>query len=192
MCNETDLALRALEEAVARVGRVVRARPRVRDALVAATQPALAGLAIRVAGACGFRVFLVESGAEAAATAGGRAFDLILLQADADTAFSARRIRALPAPLGAGPIIAIGANADVAWREDAAEAGIDGFAPANAARLMEVMVLLIGPLAPEVRGGLIGPAELDPVEDDDGDYESANGDDGHADIPQVSRSDGRL
>lgn len=127
-------------------GAVSTTRPSRRDALVAIPSYALAAMATRVASAFGFRVFLAGSAAEAAASASGRGFDLILLEADAETSFWVRRIRALPGHLSAAPIMALGACRSDLWREDAIDAGLDGFVsePVTLAGLISLTALLMG------------------------------------------------
>jgi DNA-binding response OmpR family regulator len=144
MADEGERALDELLEAVAIIAAIVGTRPRSRDALIALRDPNLCTLTTRIAAAFGFRTFLAESGAEAAATATGRAFDLIMIEASWDAPLWARRIRALPLGLNVAPIIALGACPGPLWRADAAEAGIDALVatPLAPARLVDVIALL--------------------------------------------------
>lgn len=170
MDREAEHAIALLEQAVAQIAALIRARPRVRDALVAARRPDLRSLATRVAGACGFRVFLADTSVEAAATALGRNFDLILAEADEHIAAAARSIRALPEPNGAAALIALGASAN--GRDELADAGVDGVVtpPVTAEKLVQLMVLLVAPAPSSV-----GAAELQPVQHDDRDDECGDG-----------------
>jgi CheY-like chemotaxis protein len=144
--SEGEAALIALQQAVAQVAGALRNRPRVRDALVALSDPPRRALAARVLSAFGFRLYLAGSNAEAAATAACRGFELIVLEAEAGTPLWTSRIRALPAPMGAAAIIALGADQGSDWRADAADSGIDGFAlaPVTPGRLAELVVMLAG------------------------------------------------
>ncbi len=156
--SDDDEPVQALHSAASFTVATPIARPSRRDALVAIPSPALAAMATRVASAFGFRVFLAGSSAEAAASVGGRAFDLILLEAAAETGFWVRRIRALPGGLSAAPIIALGACHGDLWREDAAEAGLDGFVsePVTLSGLISLTALLMGAPA-EANGEPIEP-----------------------------------
>lgn len=151
--DDDEPAVQDLRDAVERVAAVLRAKTR-RDALIAATPTEQRAAATRAAQVLGFKIFEVYGGAEAAASVAGRRFDLILLSAE-DAPHWARRIRALPT--GCAPtIIALGAPADSAWREDASEAGIDAMAPdpVTADRLTQLLVVLLG-------GAVVAPGEPD-------------------------------
>jgi hypothetical protein len=141
--DEDERAVAALLEAVSFVAIALRARPK-RDALFAVSDPGLSGLARRVVSAFGFRLYCLSSAAETAPTAGGRRFDLIVLEAGPNTARWVSRIRDLPGDLGAAPILALGG--EEALRDALADAGVDAFAPApvTATRMVDVLALLLG------------------------------------------------
>ena len=167
-----------------------RTRPRRRDALIALNSPGLAAMAVRVAAAFGFCAVLAESAGRAPAHASVQAFDLILLEANAETALWVRCIRALPGASGAAPIVALGASCAKQWREDAADAGVDGFVsqPVTSSRLIEMIALLLGAQGHPDAPSSVGTAELNPIEHDDGDDENGDdGDGGHV-FPADSKS----
>jgi CheY-like chemotaxis protein len=146
-----ERALRDLAEAVARISQLLRLKPEVRDAMIAVRDPALRVLTTRIVAGCGFRIFMTDTGQVAAATAAGRPFDLLLLEAQDDTHHALRRIRALPEPLNGGAMIVLNVTKDAHWRELAAEAGADALLPwpATSAALIETIILLIGAQAPD-------------------------------------------
>ena len=142
--DDDEQVLRDLQDAVARVSAAVRAKT-ARDVLIGLPDPKERNAALRVAAAFGFRIFQVNDSAEAAASAAGRRFDLIVISA-AEAPLWARRIRAVPETGAAPAIVALGAGNAPAWREEAAEAGIDGIItlPVTTARLVEIIMLLMG------------------------------------------------
>ncbi|MGE0595820.1 MAG: hypothetical protein AB7P07_05620 [Hyphomonadaceae bacterium] len=161
---EDERALTALTDAVAAVSERLRAKPKPRAALIAIPDAAGRSLMRRALAAFGFRLHEAGDNAEAAASAAGRTFDLIVLSAGPETAHWARRVRALPGLRGAGALLAAGRWDNPDWREEAADAGVDAFAdPSAPGALIETMALLLGGFAAD---GSIGAAELDPIEQD--------------------------
>ena len=74
---------------------------------------------------------MVENGCEAVAAVAARPFDLVLMDIKMpvmDGVQATRAIRALPAPAGALPILALTANADERDERDYVAAGMNGVA----------------------------------------------------------------
>jgi CheY-like chemotaxis protein len=118
---------------------------------------------------------------EAAARAARRRYDLVFADLDLPEQQgwrTATRLRALPAPFGAAPIVAMAPRSGPMRLAEIAAAGMDGF---------------VGkPLAPsEIERALglltrsVEPAELDQVEHEDGDHEGYDGEErGHVQISE--------
>jgi CheY-like chemotaxis protein len=117
--------------------------------LVAEDDPVNAMIARTVLTRLGAGVPLVTNGAKAvdgASEGGGDAALLDLRMPEMDGREAARRIRDLPGPPGAIPIIALTANATEVDRDACLAAGMDGFLPKplDPAALSDVLTALCG------------------------------------------------
>ncbi|MGF7207560.1 PAS domain S-box-containing protein [Skermanella aerolata] len=93
------------------------------------TNQLVAGTLLKIAG---FRVEVASNGMEAIAAVKSKPFDLVLMDIampEMDGIAATRAIRALPAPAGRIPIIAMTANAMVGDRERFLEAGMNDYVP---------------------------------------------------------------
>ena len=80
----------------------------------------------------GYRVDVASNGMEAVSAVKSRSFDLVLMDIampEMDGVAATRAIRALPAPAGRIPIVAMTANAMVGDRERFLEAGMNDYVP---------------------------------------------------------------
>ncbi|MBL8807456.1 MAG: response regulator [Rhodospirillales bacterium] len=111
-------------------------------------------------GRLGHRAIFVHDGAQAIAAAAARRHDAILMDAqmpDVDGIEATRRIRALPAPFGDVPIVALTANAMRGDRERYLAAGMNDYVakPVDAADLAAALARVTGAasraVAPEAR-----------------------------------------
>ena len=107
-------------------------------------------LALAVLDRAGFTVDVVGDGLEAVAAAEHRRYDLILMDAhmpQLDGTGAAARIRALPAPFGEVPIVALTANAMAGAREKYLALGMNDYLskPFRLNELLDMVRLWVGP-----------------------------------------------
>ncbi|CAK0746762.1 two-component system, sensor histidine kinase [uncultured Gammaproteobacteria bacterium] len=112
--------------------------------LLAEDNPTNSRMAVRLLRNAGFRVEVVENGADAVALVARFGFDLVLMDIqmpEMDGLTAARGIRALPPPASLVPIVALTANALRGDRELCLAAGMDDYLPKpiNRSQLLEMI-----------------------------------------------------
>jgi CheY-like chemotaxis protein len=104
----------------------------------------------RTLGAAGHAVVLVGDGAQAVAAAAREPFDVVLMDVQMPTLDgleATRRIRALPAPRGRVPVIALTANSETGAAEACRAAGMNDYLakPIDPTRLLEKLAVVTTP-----------------------------------------------
>jgi len=122
-------AFAAAPNAVPCAGRAEESPP-VARVLLAEDNPVNQKVAVSLLQTLGCQVTVVADGRQAVAAAIDGTFDLVLMDChmpEMDGLEATRRIRALPAPAGAVPVVAITANVLGEHRQACAAAGMDDF-----------------------------------------------------------------
>jgi PAS domain S-box-containing protein len=121
--------------------------------------------------AAGYQVEAARNGAEAVAAARRSDFDLILMDIrmpGIDGLAATRQIRALPAPRGRAPILALTADAQADKRQSCLDAGMDDFVtkPFVPSQLREAVALWMD-RAPRKASGRPAPVDEEPLIDEE-------------------------